>query len=126
MTVKNTKNASNDGPDYDTVKLRIAGGAGGEGHTATVWVDATTSSGTVTAARGDGLSFSLPTSALTTPAAADTAALTATSGGTVARPAQLHGDQWPVDQVKVRATSGTKEKVWVSAASGVVTQVRSS
>ncbi len=124
VTVRNTKTKSNDGKDYYTVKLRIAASTGGEGNGVTVWVDATTSSGTVTAVRGDGLAYSLPTSSLTTPAAADTAALAAVSASTMATPAQLQGEKWPVYQVRVRTASGAGDKVWVSAASGVITQVR--
>ncbi len=104
--------------DYYTVKLELAGP--GEGSTVKVWVDATSTAGTIAAARGDGLDYRDPN--IVTPAAARAAAVAATGGGTAYK-VRLHGEKWLWYRVSVRA-GATAYEVAVDAFTAVVTQVR--
>ena len=84
-----------------------------------MWVDATTASGTVTAASGSGLHHR--DSTIVSPGTAAVNALVATSGGSVDK-TSLQGGRWPWCWVFIKS-GDTKLPVGVDAVSGVVTQV---
>ncbi len=117
LGVKHTQLNSNGQKDYYQVKLQL-GSNGNKSGTVNVWVDATSSSGVVTAASGSGIQYRNPN--IVSPATAQSNALATTGGGSVYK-TQINGGKWKWYWVFVRNGS-TKYKVGVSAASGVVTQ----
>ena len=120
--VKDVKSTAQNGKVYDKVKLLVSQG-GSSPRTTNVWVDATSSAATVTAVEGGGLSYS--DTSLISSTSADQAALAALGGGTVSG-TSLHSGKWSYYQVKVVMANGAKEKVRLSAATAVVTQVKAS
>ena len=121
LGVKHEQVNSNGQKDYYQVKLQL--GSNGQRHgTTNVWVDATTSPGTVTAGSGSGLDYR--DTSVVSPAAAQASAVTAAGGGTAYK-VSLHGGKWRWYWVFVQNGS-TKDKVGVDAVTGVVTQVRQS
>ncbi|MCL4543638.1 MAG: PepSY domain-containing protein [Chloroflexi bacterium] len=116
--VKKERLHNQDGKNYYQIKLRL------QPHgTTNVWVDASTTTPVVTAIQGHG--YSMRDSQLVAASTADTNALQAVGGGTVLH-TSLHGGKWRFYEVQVRTSSGTKEKVWESAATGAVTQMKAS
>ncbi len=114
--VKKERLHNQDGKDYYQIKLRL------QPHgTTNVWVDASTTTPIVTAIQGHG--YHTRDSQLVTPSTADANALQAVGGGTVVHTG-LHGGKWRFYEVKVHTTSGATEKVWESAVTGAVTQVK--
>jgi len=113
---------ASEGKLYFKVTLYVSEGPG-EPNSTNVWVDATGAGAVVTAVEGGGLSYR--DAALVSPASASQAAVVALGGGTVTA-TSLHASKWPYYDVKVTMTSGAKEKVWVSAATGVVTRYKTS
>jgi uncharacterized membrane protein YkoI len=106
---------SSDGKLYYKVKLHLVPNG-----TTDVWVDVSTSTPTVTAIQGNGYSYRDTT--LVSSSTADTAAGVAGGGGTVMS-TQLHGSKWRYYEVKLQAST-TTYKVWISAVTGAVTQVK--
>ena len=121
LGVKHEQVKSSGPKDYYQVKLQL-GSNGKRKGTANVWVDATSSAGTVTAASGSGLSYRDAT--VVSPATAEASAVTAAGGGTAYK-VSLNGGKWRWYWVFVRNGSA-KDKVGVDAVTGVVTQVRQS
>ena len=121
LGVKHEQLKSSGQKDYYQVKLEL--GQKGDNHgTANVWVDATSSPGTVTAVSGGETEYR--DANIVPPATAQADAISATGGGSVYK-TSLHGGKWRWYWVFVRSAS-TKYKVGVDAATGVVTQVRQS
>ncbi|MHB8325195.1 MAG: hypothetical protein ACYDHB_12385 [Candidatus Dormibacteria bacterium] len=121
LGVKHNQLKSRGQKDYYQVKLQL--GQNGRKHgTTNVWVDATSSPGTVTAASGGGLRYR--DSAIVSAATARADAVTAAGGGSAYK-TRIHGGKWRWYWVFVRNGS-IKFKIGVDAATGVVTQVRSS
>lgn len=108
-----------DGKDVYKVKLRL-----NPRGTAVVWVDASTATPVVTAIQGHG--YHIRDAKLVSATTADTNAVNAVGSGATVLHTQLHRGKWPFYQVKVRTTAGTPETVWVSAATGAVTQMKAS
>ncbi|MHB8246054.1 MAG: hypothetical protein ACYDGN_12020 [Acidimicrobiales bacterium] len=105
--------------DYYQVKLQL--GENGRKHgTTNIWVDATSSPGTVTAASGSGLSYRDSNSV--SPSTAEHNAVAAVGGGTAYK-YSLHGGKWRWYWVFVRDGS-TKYKIGVDAVTGIVTQMK--
>ncbi|MHB1499621.1 MAG: hypothetical protein ACYCYK_00385 [Candidatus Dormibacteria bacterium] len=119
LGVKHSHLKSSGQKDYYQIKLQL--GRGGRKHgTATVWVDASTSAGTVTAASGSGLRYRDQTVVSASTARANAVAA---AGAGSAYKTQLHGGKWRWYWVFVRSGS-TKYKIGVDAVTGAVTQVR--
>lgn len=118
LWVKHNQLKSEGQKDYYQVKLQL-GANGGKAGTTNVWVDATSSSGIVTAASGSGLSYR--DTNLVPASTAQANAVKATGGGLVYK-TSLNGGKWRWYWVFVRNGS-TKYKVGVDAVTGVVTQV---
>ncbi len=118
--VKNYKLHAASQKIYYKVKLQLEQN-GRKSATMVVWVDASTSSGTVTAASGQGLHWQA--TALASSNSAIAAASNAVSG--TEYKVSLHGGKWKWYWVYTRDGSA-KYKVAVDAASGVVTQVHHS
>ena len=121
LSVKHNKLKSQGQKDYYQVKLQLGDNSRKAG-TTNVWVDATSSAGTVTAASGSGLNYRDPN--LVPSATAQANAVGATGGGSVYK-TNLNGGKWRWYWVFVRKGS-TKYKVGVDAVTGAVTQVRKS
>ncbi len=118
LGVKHEQLKSSGQKDYYQVKLQL--GQNGQNYgTTNVWVDATSTPGTVTAASGSGLDYRDAT--IVSPATAQASATAATGGGSVYK-TSLHGGKWRWYWVFVR-DGGTKYKVGVDAVTGVVTQL---
>ena len=121
LGVKHDQLKSSGQKDYYQVKLQL--GQNGRKHgTTNVWVDATSSPGTVTAASGSGLDFR--DASIVSPGTAQGNAVSATGGGTAYK-TQINGGEWRWYWVFVRDGSA-RYKVGVAAATGKVTQVRHS
>ena len=121
LGVKHSQVNSNGQKDYYQIKLQL--GSNGQRHgTTNVWVDATSSPGTVTAASGSGLSYR--DANVVSPGAAQASAVTAAGGGSAYK-ISLNGGKWRWYWVFVQNGS-SKYKVGVDAVTGVVTQVRQS
>lgn len=119
LSVKHNQLKSSGQKDYYQVKLQL--GRNGRNHgTTNIWVDATSSPGTVTAASGSGLSYR--DAGVVSPATADANAVSATGGGNAYK-TSIHGGKWRWYWVFVRNGS-TKYKVGVDAVTGKVIQVR--
>ncbi len=121
LWVKHNQLKSQGQKDYYQVKLQL-GENGKKAGTTNVWVDATTSTGTVTAASGSGLGYRDPN--LVSAATAQANAVKAAGGGSAYK-TSLNGQKWRWYWVFVRNGS-TKDKVGVDAVTGAVTQVRQS
>ena len=121
LWVKHNQLKSQGQKDYYQVKLQL-GANGKKAGTTNVWVDATTSTGTVTAASGSGLGYRDPN--LVSAATAQANAVKAAGGGSAYK-TSLNGQKWRWYWVFVRNGS-TKDKVGVDAVTGAVTQVRQS
>ena len=121
LSVKHNQLKSQGQKDYYQVKLQL-GNNGRNAGTTNVWVDGTSSQGTVTAASGSGLSYRDPN--LVPAATAQANAVKATGGGSVYK-TNLNGGKWRWYWVFVR-NGNTKYKVGVDAVTGAVTQVRQS
>ena len=121
LSVKHNQLKSQGQKDYYQVKLQL-GENGRNAGTTNVWVDATSSAGTVTAASGSGLTYRDPN--LVPVATAQANAVKAAGGGTAYK-TNLNGGKWRWYWVFVR-NGGTKYKVGVDAVTGVVTEVRQS
>ncbi len=121
LSVKHDQLKSQGQKDYYQVKLQL-GQNGQKAGTTNVWVDATSSAGTVTAASGSGLSYRDPN--LVPAATAQANAVKAAGGGSVYK-TSIHGGKWRWYWVFVRNGS-TKYKVGVDAVTAAVTQVRQS
>ncbi len=121
LSVKHNQLKSQGQKDYYQVKLQL-GENGQNAGTTSVWVDATSSPGTVTAASGSGLGYRDPN--LVAAATAQANAVKAAGGGSAYK-TSLNGDKWRWYWVFVR-NGGTKYKVGVDAVTGAVTQVRQS
>ena len=121
LSVKHDQLKSQGQKDYYQVKLQLGRNDRNAG-TTNVWVDATSSAGTVTAASGSGLSYRDPN--LVPAATAQANAVKAAGGGSVYK-TSIHGGKWRWYWVFVRNGS-TKYKVGVDAVTGAVTQVRKS
>ncbi len=121
LGVKHDQLKSGGQKDYYQVKLQL--GQNGRNHgTTNVWVDATSSPGTVTAASGSGLDFR--DANVVSLGTAQGNAVSAAGGGTAYK-TQIKGGKWRWYWVFVRNGS-TRYKVGVAAATGKVTQVRHS
>ncbi|MHB1988630.1 MAG: hypothetical protein ACYCSF_11710 [Acidimicrobiales bacterium] len=121
LAVKKNRLNSSGQKVYYQIKLQL--GQRGENHgTTNVWVDATSSPGTVTAAAGSGLDYR--DTNLVSLAATQANATAATGGGSVYK-TSINGGKWRWYWVFVRKAS-LKYKVGVDAVTGVVTQVRQS
>ncbi|MHB1783245.1 MAG: PepSY domain-containing protein [Acidimicrobiales bacterium] len=118
LSVKHNQLKSEGQKDYYQVKLQL-GDNGRKAGTTNVWVDATSTSGIVTAASGSGLSYR--DTNLVPASTAQANAVKATGGGVVYK-TNLNGGKWRWYWVFVRNGS-TKYKVSVDAVTGVVTQV---
>lgn len=114
--VKSESLHSSGGKLYYTVKLLLAPSG-----TTDVWVDVSTSTPTVTAIQGNGYSYR--DANIVSFSTADASALAAAGSGSTVTSTKLHGGKWRFYEIKVR-TSTTKYKVWVSAVTGAVTQVK--
>lgn len=122
LGTKHEKLKSKGQKDYYKVKLQL--GLNGKKHgTASVWVDATSSPGTVTAVSGDGLKYRDTTIVSSSTAQAN--AISANGGSGTVYKTSLHGGKWRWYWVSLRVGS-TKYKVGVDAVTGVVTQIRRS
>ena len=121
LYVKHNQLKSSGQKDYYQVKLQL-GQDGRKAGTTNVWVDATSSAGTVTAASGSGLSYL--DAGIVSPATAEANAVAATGGGSAYK-WNINGGKWRWYWVFVR-NGGTKYKVGVDAVTGVVTQVKQS
>ncbi|MHB1538083.1 MAG: hypothetical protein ACYCUM_09685 [Solirubrobacteraceae bacterium] len=121
LSVKHNQLESRGQKDYYQVKLQL-GENGQKAGTTNVWVDATSSSGTVTAASGSGLSYRDPN--LVSASTAQANAVKAAGGGSAYK-TNINGGKWRWYWVFVR-NAGTKYKVGVDAVTGVVTQMRKS
>ncbi|MHB1739055.1 MAG: hypothetical protein ACYCXA_06140 [Actinomycetes bacterium] len=121
LGVKHTQVKSNGQKDFYQVKLQLGQNGHKEG-TTNVWVDATSSPGTVTAASGSGLSYR--DASIVSPGTAGANAVSATGGGSVYK-TSIHGGKWRWYWVFVRNGS-TTSKVGVDAVTGQVTQVHAS
>lgn len=119
LSVKHEHLKSQGQKDYYQVKLQLGDNSRNAG-TTNVWVDATSSPGTVTAASGSGLDYR--DTSLVAASTAQANAVAAVDGGTVYK-TNLNGGKWRWYWVFVRA-GATKYKVGVDAVTGVVTQVR--
>ena len=119
LGVKHDQLKSSGQKDYYQVKLQL-GNNGRKHGTTNVWVDATSSPGTVTAASGSGLSYR--DASIVSPATAKANAVAATGGGSAYK-WNINGGKWRWYWVFVRNGS-TKYKVGVDAVTGVVTQVK--
>ncbi len=119
LGVKHEDLTSSGQKDYYTVKLQL-GSNGANAGTTTVWVDATSASGTVTAAQGSGIDYR--DVAVVPAATAQASAASATGGGTVYK-TTLHGEKWRWYWVFVQS-GGARYKVGVDAVTGTVTEVR--
>ena len=118
LWVKHNQLKSEGQKDYYQVKLQL-GDNGQKAGTTNVWVDATSTSGIVTAASGSGLSYR--DTNLVPASTAQANAVKATGGGIVYK-TNLNGGKWRWYWVFVRNGS-TKYKVGVDAVTGVVTQL---
>ncbi|MHB1510077.1 MAG: PepSY domain-containing protein [Acidimicrobiales bacterium] len=121
LGVKHYESNFNGQKDYFQVKLQLGQGGKKQG-TTNVWVDASSTTGVVTAASGSGLTYR--DANIVSPGTADANAVAATNGGSVYK-TSLHGGKWRWYWVFVRNGS-TKYKVGVDAVTGIVTQVRQS
>ena len=118
LWVKHNQLKSEGQKDYYQVKLQL-GANGGKTGTTNVWVDATSSSGIVTAVSGSGLSYR--DTNLVPASTVQANAVKATGGGLVYK-TTLNGGKWRWYWGFVRNGS-TKYKVGVDAVTGMVTQV---
>lgn len=124
--VKKEELSSHGPKEYYQVKLSLGATATPQG-TMNVWVDATSTTGAVSAASADGTEYRDTT--VVSPGVAQTNALAAISGAAngggavVYKTSDLQGGKWRWYWVFVRS-AGAKYKVAVDAYSGVVTQVR--
>lgn len=121
LSVKHNQLKSQGQKDYYRVKLQLGDGGRNAG-TTNVWVDATSTAGTVTAASGSGLNYRDPNLVVASTAQAN--AVKAAAGGSVYK-TSLNGGKWRWYWVFVR-DGATKYKVGVDAVTGAVTQVRQS
>lgn len=121
LSVKHNQLNSQGQKDYYQVKLQL-GQNGRNAGTTNVWVDATSSPGTVTADSGSGLSYRDQN---LVPAATAQANAVKAAGGGSAYKTNLNGGKWRWYWVFVRNGS-TKYKVGVDAVTGAITQVRQS
>ena len=119
LSVKHNQLESQGQKEYYQVKLQL-GESGRKAGTTSVWVDATSSPGTVTAVSGSGLSYRDQT---LVPAATAQANAVKAAGGGSAYKTSLNGGKWRWYWVFVR-NGATKYKVGVDAVTGAVTQVR--
>ncbi len=118
LGIKHNQLTSKGQQDYYKVKVQL--GINGHKHgTMTVWVDATTHAGVVTAASGSGLRYRDPSIVSQTTAQAN--AVSAAGGG-IAYKTKIHGEKWRWYWVFVRDGSA-RFKVGVDGATGMVTQV---
>ncbi len=119
LGVKHNQLKSQGQKDYYQVKLQL-GENGRKSGTTNVWVDATSSAGTVTAASGSGLSYR---DGNLVPAATAQANAVKAAGGGNAYKTNINGGKWRWYWVFVRNGS-TKYKIGVDAVTGAVTQMR--
>ncbi|MHB1928052.1 MAG: PepSY domain-containing protein [Acidimicrobiales bacterium] len=119
LGVKHDQLKSSGQKDYYQVKLQL-GENGRNSGTTNVWVDATSSPGTVTAVSGSGLNYR--DAGIVSPSTAQANAVAAVGGGQVYK-TNINGGKWRWYWVFVR-NGGTKYKVGVAAATGQVTQVK--
>ena len=119
LGVKNSQLKSSGQKDYFQVKLQL-GANGRKQGTVNVWVDATSTPGTVTAASGSGISYRYANDVSS--ATAQSKAVAAVGGGNAYK-SNINGGKWRWYWVFVRNGS-TKYKVGVAAATGMVTQIK--
>ncbi|MHB1519155.1 MAG: PepSY domain-containing protein [Acidimicrobiales bacterium] len=118
MGVKKCQVTSKGQKVYYQVKLQL--GKGGRNHgTTTIWVDASSSPGTVTAAAGQ---LKYRDANIVSPSTAEANAMAAVGGGSQFHPTSLHGGKWRWYWVFL-SNGSVKYKVGVDAATGVVTEV---